>query len=76
MYITCDLLGPLLTVVWTTNINSRLPQTRTPHVSPPRLSLEQSLNHAIKYESWGRRGEKPQKSLGILQPLSASLVSE
>lgn len=60
MYITCDLLGPLLTVVWTTNINSRLPQTRTPHVSTPAFSGAVS-KPCHKIRELGKKGRETTK---------------
>lgn len=76
MHITCDLLGLLLTVGWTTNINITPSQTRKPPISPHLTSSGTVSKTCHKIWELGQEGRKNRNSLGGLQPLAAVLVSE
>lgn len=76
MHITCDLLGLLLTVDWTTNVNITPSQTRKPPISPHLTSSGTVSKTCHKIWELGKKGRKNRNSLGGLQPLSAVLVSE
>lgn len=56
-----NLLGPLLTVDWTTSVESTPPWTRKQHISSPLACLELSIKPYNKYKELGKKGKEIRK---------------